>query len=154
MAEFPLDPQLSKMLIVSPEHNCSNEVLSITALLSVPQVTMRPKESAAAADAAHAEFQHIEGDHLTLLNIYHAFKSSGDDHQWCYENYLQGRSLASANNVRDQLKRIMERLGLALVSTPFESKDYYTNIRKCTVAGFFMQVCAFESARLRARCTE
>lgn len=34
MAEFPLDPQLAKMLIVSPEFNCSNEMLSLTAMLS------------------------------------------------------------------------------------------------------------------------
>ena len=34
MAEFPLDPQLSKMLISSCEYNCSNEILSITAMLS------------------------------------------------------------------------------------------------------------------------
>ena len=30
MAEFPLDPQLAKMLIASCENNCSNEILSIT----------------------------------------------------------------------------------------------------------------------------
>lgn len=34
MAEFPLDPQLAKMLISSCTHNCSNEILSITAMLS------------------------------------------------------------------------------------------------------------------------
>ena len=34
MAEFPLDPQLAKMLIASCDHNCSNEILSITAMLS------------------------------------------------------------------------------------------------------------------------
>lgn len=34
LAEFPLDPQLGKMLIASPKYNCSNEVLSITAMLS------------------------------------------------------------------------------------------------------------------------
>ncbi|KAH6944249.1 hypothetical protein HPB50_002379 [Hyalomma asiaticum] len=34
MAEFPLDPQLAKMLITSCEYNCSNEALSITAMLS------------------------------------------------------------------------------------------------------------------------
>jgi pre-mRNA-splicing factor ATP-dependent RNA helicase DHX15/PRP43 len=34
MSEFPLDPQMSKMLVVSPEFNCSNEILSITAMLS------------------------------------------------------------------------------------------------------------------------
>lgn len=34
MAEFPLDPQLAKMLIASCNLNCSNEILSITAMLS------------------------------------------------------------------------------------------------------------------------
>ena len=32
MAEFPLDPQLAKMLIASCENNCSNEILSITGI--------------------------------------------------------------------------------------------------------------------------
>ena len=34
MAEFPLDPQLAKMVIASADYGCSNEVLSITAMLS------------------------------------------------------------------------------------------------------------------------
>jgi HrpA-like RNA helicase len=34
MAEFPLDPQLAKMLMASTDFNCSNEILSITAMLS------------------------------------------------------------------------------------------------------------------------
>ena len=34
MAEFPLDPQLAKMVIASCDYNCSNEMLSITATLS------------------------------------------------------------------------------------------------------------------------
>ena len=34
MAEFPLDPQLAKMVIASCDFNCSNEILSITAMLS------------------------------------------------------------------------------------------------------------------------
>ncbi|XP_022172233.1 pre-mRNA-splicing factor ATP-dependent RNA helicase DHX15 isoform X2 [Myzus persicae] len=34
MAEFPLDPQLAKMLIASCSLSCSNEILSITAMLS------------------------------------------------------------------------------------------------------------------------
>lgn len=38
MAEFPLDPQLAKMLIASCNHNCSNEILSITAMLSGEQM--------------------------------------------------------------------------------------------------------------------
>ena len=94
MAEFPLDPQLSKMLIASCECNCSNEILSITAMLSgmhsiqiiikltiysdlkVPQCFVRPNEQKKAADDAKMRFAHIDGDHLTLLNVYHAFKQS------------------------------------------------------------------------------
>ena len=36
--------------------------------------------------------------------------------------------------------RIMNRFGLELKSPDFNSKDYYSNIRKCLLAGFFMQV--------------
>ncbi|KAG5439636.1 hypothetical protein PCK2_000770 [Pneumocystis canis] len=43
-SEFPLDPSLAVMLIGSPEFYCSNEILSLTALLSVPNVFMRPNE--------------------------------------------------------------------------------------------------------------
>lgn len=34
MAEFPLDPQLAKMIIASTDYSCSNEMLSITSMLS------------------------------------------------------------------------------------------------------------------------
>ena len=44
MAEFPLDPQLAKMLIASCDYQCSNEILSVTAMLSVPQCFVRPTE--------------------------------------------------------------------------------------------------------------
>ena len=97
MAEFPLDPQLAKMIVAAPEFKCSNEILSIAAMLrcvlnsawqpkeltarqinlplrSVPMVFMRPRDAAHAADEAKARFAHIDGDHLTLLNVYHAYK--------------------------------------------------------------------------------
>ena len=63
-----------------------------------------------------------------------------EDTQWCYDNFLNFRSLKSADNVRDQLSRIMDRFNLKKSSTDFSSKDYYINIRKALVAGFFMQV--------------
>lgn len=140
MAEFPLDPQLAKMVMASCDHNCSNEILSVTAMLSVPQVFLRPNEAKKAADEAKMKFAHIDGDHLTLLNVYHAYKQNHEDVQWCYDNFIQHRSLKSADNVRQQLARIMDRFNLARRSTDFNSRDYYLNIRKALVAGFFMQV--------------
>jgi len=142
-SEFPLDPALAVMLITSPEFHCSNEILSLTALLSVPQVFTRPPSARKRADEMKTHFAHADGDHLTMLNVYHAFKSpeaQRNPSQWCYDHFLSLRSLTNADNVRNQLARIMERNGLELFSTPFEDKDYYINIRKALVAGFFMQV--------------
>ena len=34
MSEFPMEPSMAKMLIASPEFNCSNEILTIVAMLS------------------------------------------------------------------------------------------------------------------------
>ncbi|KAH0607672.1 uncharacterized protein H6S33_002706 [Morchella sextelata] len=142
-SEFPLDPALAVMLITSPEFFCSNEILSITALLSVPQIFVRPPQARKRADEMKQLFAHPDGDHLTMLNVYHAFKSTEaqeNPSDWCYNHFLSLRSLQSADNVRSQLAKIMERNELELVSTPFEDKNYYTNIRRALVSGFFMQV--------------
>lgn len=66
--------------------------------------------------------------------------SGMEDPQWCYDNFVNYRSLKSADNVRQQLSRIMDRFNLKRTSTDFTSKDYYINIRKALVNGFFMQV--------------
>ena len=147
-SEFPLDPALAVMLISSPEFYCSNEVLSLTALLSVPQIFVRPAAARKRADEMKALFAHGDGDHLTLLNVYHAFKSpeaQKNPRQWCHDHLVSLRALQSADNVRLQLKRIMERLEIDLVSTPFEDKRYYENIRRALVSGFFMQIAYRES---------
>uniref|UniRef100_A0A8C7Z3L1 RNA helicase n=1 Tax=Oryzias sinensis TaxID=183150 RepID=A0A8C7Z3L1_9TELE len=144
MAEFPLDPQLAKMVIASCEYNCSNEILTITAMLSVPQCFVRPTEAKKVADESKLRFAHIDGDHLTLLNVYHAFKQNHESTQWCYDNFVNYRSLMSADNVRQQLSRIMERFNLPRRSTEFSSRDYYINIRRALVTGFFMQVAHLE----------
>lgn len=147
-SEFPLDPTLAVMLISSPEFYCSNEILSLTALLSVPQIFVRPTAARKRADEMKALFAHPEGDHLTMLNVYHAFKTPDaqkNSKQWCYEHFLSLRSLQSADNVRLQLQRLCEVHEIELMSTKFEDKNYYTNIRRALVAGFFMQVAKKEN---------
>ena len=161
MSEFPLDPQLAKMLIASPHYSCSNEAVSIVAMLSVPNVFMRPAEGRKQADAAHQQFAHVDGDHLTLLNVYHAYKtvapgasaassssssssSSASSSKWAWEHFLNERALKQADNVRQQLVRLMQKQSLPLMSLPFDHPSYYSNIRKAIVEGFFMQAAKLE----------
>jgi ATP-dependent RNA helicase DHX8/PRP22 len=68
MADFPLDPPLSKMLIKSVDYGCSEEALTIVAMLqSGGQVFYRPKDKQAQADAKKSKFHQPEGDLLTFL---------------------------------------------------------------------------------------
>ncbi|KAJ0396847.1 hypothetical protein P43SY_001794 [Pythium insidiosum] len=147
MAMLPVEPQLAKMLIASGEYGVPQEVATIVAMLSVPEPFVRPKNEAKEANEAKANFAHHDGDHLTLLNVFHAFKLNGQDSKWCYDNYLNHRSLTAASNVREQLIRNMKRLDMPTQSTlDLQSAQYYPNIIQALVAGFFMQVAHKASA--------
>ncbi|KAK0230461.1 P-loop containing nucleoside triphosphate hydrolase protein [Armillaria fumosa] len=146
MAEFPLDPQLAKMLIVSPEFKCSNEILTITAMLSVPNVWIRPPNTRNQADAAKALLTVPDGDHLTMLNVYNQYVQNKYDKSWLYNHFLSARALAQADNVRVQLERTMAKYDVDLVSLSDEKKLYH-NIRQVLVCGFFMQVAHKEGEK-------
>ncbi|AGO10173.1 AaceriAAR180Cp [[Ashbya] aceris (nom. inval.)] len=143
-SQFPLDPMLAVMLIGSNEFRCSEEILTIVAMLSVPNVFIRPSKDRKRADDAKSVFAHPDGDHITLLNVYHGFKSdeayNHGIHQWCRDNFLNYRSLAAADNIRSQLERLMKRYSLELNTTEYDDPRYFDNIRKALAAGFFMQV--------------
>ncbi|ODV67002.1 P-loop containing nucleoside triphosphate hydrolase protein [Hyphopichia burtonii NRRL Y-1933] len=148
-SQFPLDPMLAILLINSFKYNCSEEILTIVSLLSVPNVFVRPASARKRADEAKMIFAHPDGDHLTLLNVYEAFQSDEAFnlglHQWCRDHFLSYRSLTSAKSVRSQLRRIMERHDIELNSIDFNDPSYWTNIRKALAAGFFMQVAKKKS---------
>ncbi|KAJ7219180.1 P-loop containing nucleoside triphosphate hydrolase protein [Mycena pura] len=146
MAEFPLDPQLAKMLIVSPEFKCSNEILTITAMLSVPNVWLRPPNQRREADAAKALLTIPDGDHLTMLNVYNEYNNNQHDKNWAWTHYLSARALAQADNVRKQLERTMERFEVELISIADPTK-LYAYIRQTLICGFFMQVAHKEGEK-------
>lgn len=79
---------------------------------------------------------------MSILLFFFFFFSPPDHeaNQWCYDNFVNYRSLMSADNVRQQLSRIMDRFSLPRRSTEFTSRDYYINIRRALCTGFFMQV--------------
>ncbi|KAJ3746064.1 P-loop containing nucleoside triphosphate hydrolase protein [Lentinula detonsa] len=146
MAEFPLDPQLAKMLIVSPEFKVSNEILTITAMLSIPNVWLRPPNQRAAADQAKAMLTVPEGDHLTLLNVFNNYSQNKDERNWAWNNFLSARALAQAENVRAQLLRTMEKYDVDVISLEDERKRNI-GIRQALTCGFFMQVAHKEGEK-------
>ncbi|KAI9570350.1 P-loop containing nucleoside triphosphate hydrolase protein [Boletus coccyginus] len=133
MADFPMEPSLAKMVIASVELGCSEEILSIVAMLSVQTVFYRPKEKQAQADSKKAKFHQPEGDHLTLLTVYNGWKAANFSNPWCYENFIQARSMRRAQDIRKQLVGIMDRYKHDIVSS---GRDY-NRVRKAICSGFF-----------------
>lgn len=91
MAGFPLDPMLSKMIVASDKYKCSDEVISIAAMLSVGNsIFYRPKDEQVRADHARMSFHTSNvGDHIALMNVYNSWRETNYSTQWCYENYVQ-----------------------------------------------------------------
>ncbi|KIW60123.1 hypothetical protein PV05_00364 [Exophiala xenobiotica] len=133
MADFPMEPSLSKALIASVDMGCSEEMLTIVAMLSVQTVFYRPKEKQQQADQKKAKFHDPHGDHLTLLNVYNAWKQSRYSDPWCFENFIQKRQIARGRDVRQQLVSIMERYKHQIVSCGRNT----VKVRQALCAGFF-----------------
>lgn len=133
MAEFPMEPALAKTLIISVDFGCSDEILTIVAMLSVQTVFYRPKEKQKQADQKKYRFHHHYGDHLTLLNVYRSWSLNGYNKQWCAENFIQERSMRRAQEVRKQLVLIMSKYRHPIISCGAN----LDKVRKAICAGYF-----------------
>ncbi|KAM0951210.1 putative RNA helicase [Dioscorea sansibarensis] len=112
----------------------------------VPHCFFQPRERQHDADEAKAKFSHAKGDHLTLLNLYQAYKKHNGSPAWCEENYVNEAALKSADNARIQLESIMRRFNIKLCSTDPSNCDYHDNIRKALLAGYFMQAAKLDTS--------
>lgn len=147
MAEMPLDPLLSKMLLTACDtYSCVNEVLSIVAMLNVPNVFIRPRDQQEKSDKEKSKFAHPDGDHLTFLNVFNAYIQNDKNADWCWNHYLNVRALNQANSIREQLIRLLVNQKCNLNSNPTSHPHYYRNIKKAVLSGFFMQTALLQRA--------
>lgn len=139
MAEFPLDPMLSKMIIQSEHYKCIDQIITIAAMVSVGNsIFYRPKEKALHADNARKNFFRPGGDHLTLLTVFEQWKEADYSHNWCFENFLQVRSMKRARDVKEQLIELCKRVELDYADESLSvTDDTFINIRKTVSSGFF-----------------
>ncbi|CAL9126286.1 unnamed protein product [Musa textilis] len=140
VAEIPLDPMISKMILSACNFGCSEEIITIAAVLSVQSIWVSMWGAQKEFDEVKLHFAAAEGDHITYLNVYKGFLNSGKSSQWCYKNYLNYQAMKKVVDVRDQLSRLLRRLGLALKSCEKDTQI----LRKAIIAGFFANSCHLE----------
>ncbi|KAI5122467.1 hypothetical protein M0805_008778 [Coniferiporia weirii] len=143
MAEFPVDPMLSKAIIESENYSCTDEVLTIIAMLSESgSIFYRPKDKKLHADQARQNFVRAGGDHFTLLNVWEQWADTNYSQQFCYEQFLQFKSLSRARDIRDQLAGLCERVEVVIQSNP--NTNDIIPIQKALTSGYF-----YNTARLQ-----
>jgi hypothetical protein len=155
MAEFPVDPMLSKAIIASENYQCTDEVslyislllnkqlnsplLQVLTIISMLQESSslfyRPKDKKLHADQARQNFVRAGGDHFTLLNVWEQWAETNYSQQFCYEQFLQFKSLSRVRDIRDQLAGLCERVEVVVESNP--NTNDITPIQKALTAGYF-----------------
>ncbi|XP_068668332.1 pre-mRNA-splicing factor ATP-dependent RNA helicase DEAH10-like isoform X2 [Aristolochia californica] len=149
MARLPLDPIYAKALILASEFNCLEEMLITVAMLSVESIFYVPREKLEEARAARKSFASLEGDHITLVNVFRASaecleKSKKANmkeklieknlNKWCWENFINNRSLRHARDVHSQIQGHVRQMGLRISSCG----DDMLQFRRCLAASFFL----------------
>ncbi|KAG8587355.1 hypothetical protein GDO81_005643 [Engystomops pustulosus] len=140
MAAFPLEPKFSKTILISSKFHCTEEILTIVALLSVDSVLHNPPAKRDEVQAARRKFISSEGDHMTLLNIYRAFKNLGKNKEWCRENFINSRNMMMVLEVRAQLRDICIKMSMPIESSRTDTR----NIRQCLAHGMFMNAAELQ----------
>eukprot|EP00090_Calanus_glacialis_P000574 TRINITY_DN10355_c0_g1_i1.p1 TRINITY_DN10355_c0_g1~~TRINITY_DN10355_c0_g1_i1.p1 ORF type:complete len:514 (-),score=228.41 TRINITY_DN10355_c0_g1_i1:51-1466(-) len=137
MAGFPLEPRLTAAILAAGELGCGEEMLTIIALVTGETVFNVPgtRERREEAEMVHRKFSANEGDLVTLLNAWKAYRASNQSGQWCQEQFLVSRHLQFAAEVRKQLVGLCHNCGVKLEST----RDMDT-VRKALARGLFMNV--------------
>ncbi|KAF4752659.1 hypothetical protein FOZ62_012991, partial [Perkinsus olseni] len=140
MATLPMDPCMSKAILAADKLKCVDEVIVITAMLSVGNtVFFCPKDKKLHAEQARKSFQSPAGDHFTLLKVYRDWEGTNHSQHWCNENFVQYRSMTRARDIKEQIEHLTE-----LVEVDRSSDPHNINaIRKSIAAGYF-----FNAARL------
>ncbi|GAA6064641.1 hypothetical protein JCM10212_004483 [Sporobolomyces blumeae] len=134
MAEVPVDPMMSKILLDSHRYGCSDEILTIAAMTSVPNVFIMDEGDTVRAELERRKFTVEEGDHLTALNAYNAFVKYGrKSSKWCHTHRLNFRALSRALSIRTQLSKYLKRFSIPIVSCGSD----HVKVRKCLASGYF-----------------
>lgn len=138
MSGFPIEPYLSKMLIMSADLGCSEEMLTIIAMLSaqVQKLFKRPKTKKFEADSKKKTFDCREGDHITLLNVYNEWRENSTSRAWCNEFFLDWRTLEEVYEIRCQLSTMLDEQKITIK----RCDDVMTKIQIAIASGSFRKV--------------
>ncbi|KAF6030406.1 DHX35 [Bugula neritina] len=134
LAEMPLHPTFGKMLLAAVEMGCTEEMLTIAAMTQIQNVFLNVPNEKHKVEKAKRLFSAVEGDHLTLLNIFIAFDENNRSQKFCRQYYLNYKGLLRALSIRQQLRNVLTKFKLPIESCNGNGRT----VRQCITKGIFV----------------
>jgi ATP-dependent RNA helicase DDX35 len=98
-------------------------------------------------DEAREHFAVAEGDHVTFLNVYEGFRHASNPSQWCYKNCVNYQAMRKVMVVREQLSKLLQRLGVHLQSCGSDTEVCSLHLVLCQIGKFpKLQIWCFKSS--------
>ena len=124
------------------------EVLTIVSLLSGDSILLSPSAKREEAHLSRKTFQSSEGDHVTLLKIFRAFKQSKNPSEFCKQHFIHMRNLLFVVEIRKQLMDLCRNNNLPIQTCGQNtdsvrqalSRGLFTNVAKLTREGHYVTV--------------
>lgn len=151
MAEFPLDPRASRMMIEAQKENCVNEIAVIASALSIQDPRERPYEKADEASKAHAQFAHPESDFLTYLNIWNRYHGSMESltsqskqRKFCRDHFLSYKRMIEWRDIYHQILDIIDGKRKTSKTRKHQkieiNQDIADRIHRCILSGYLSNI--------------
>jgi len=134
MAAFPLDPCLAACIMAAHEFGCVEEVIIIVSLLSVDSLTYSAANQREKSRKVFAKFHSPEGDHISLLLFYRAYKAAKGNFSWCKEHFLNTVNMKTVLQIRQQLKELCVRHNIPIKNCG----NNFSLVRKSMAHGLFL----------------
>ncbi|KXO09082.1 ATP-dependent RNA helicase HrpA [Moritella sp. JT01] len=149
LAKLPIDPRLARMVMEANTNGCLNEVMVITAALSIQDPRERPIEKQQAADEQHRRFYDKESDFITFLNLWNYVKqqqdalSSSQFRRLCKKDYLAYMRVREWQDIYSQLSQVVKELGFNVNPVQVNEEGEVSNsdnIHKALLAGMLSHI--------------
>lgn len=139
MVRFPLEPRISRIIIeaIMRFPDVIDKALIAASFLSANSPFILPPNEEMEARKAHHRFRDMQGDFVTYLNIFNAYKQSDNKEKFCKKNYLDERVMAEIDNINYQLTQIVSDMNIPIVQGKGSLNDYLC----CIACGMIQFVC-------------
>jgi len=147
MARLPIDPRIARMILEAEKEKCVEQIVIISAALSIQDPRERPLEKEKIADEKHAIYHDPRSDFMTLYNLwkhYHlhmaSHKTQSQMRIYCRKHFLSYIRMREWQDIVNQLRLILKDQHMNIDTNFHENDRLYDAIHRCIVCGFLSNI--------------